>query len=65
MNEILDMSTKIDYGQLIYNIKGPTHPINFGKFGGVICIYNHMKNGGKHYHKQKTNKNILENNKMK
>ena len=45
MEEILEMSIKIDYGQLIYNFKGPTPPINFGKFGGPIYIYNHMKNG--------------------
>ena len=45
MDEILEMSSKIDYGQLIYNFKGPTPPINFGKFGGPIYIYNHMKNG--------------------
>ena len=36
---------KIDFGKLIYNFKGPTHSINFGKFGGPIYIYNHMKNG--------------------
>ena len=26
-------------------MKGQTHPINFGKFGGSIYIHNHMKNG--------------------
>ena len=45
MDEILEMSNKIDYGQLIYNFKGPTRPINIGKFGGPIYIYNHMENG--------------------
>ena len=45
MDEILEMSNKIDYGQFIYNFKGPTRPINLGKFGGPIYIYNHMKNG--------------------
>ena len=45
MDEKLEMSNKIDYGQLIYNFKGPTRLINFGKFGGPIYIYNHMENG--------------------
>ena len=45
MDEILKMSKKIDFGQIIYNFKGPTPPINFGKFGGPIYIYNRMKNG--------------------
>ena len=45
MDEILKMSNKMDFGQLIYNFKGQIRPINFGKFGGPRYIYNHMKNG--------------------
>ena len=45
MDEILKMSSKIDFDNLIYNFKGPTSSINFGKFGGPMYIYGHMKNG--------------------
>ena len=45
MDEILKMSDKIDFDRLIYNFKGPTSSINFGKFGGPVYIYGHMKNG--------------------
>ena len=45
MDEILQMRNKIDFDNLIYNFKGPTSSINFGKFGGPIYIYGHMKNG--------------------
>ena len=45
MNEILEMSNKIDFYHLIYNFKGPTAPINFGKFGCPMYIYGHMKKG--------------------
>ena len=45
MDEILKMSDKIDFDRLIYNFKGPTSSINFGKFGGPTNIYRHMKNG--------------------
>ena len=45
MDEILEMSNKIVYGQLIYDFKGPTRSINFGKFGDPIYNYNHMENG--------------------
>ena len=43
MNEMLKMSNKIDFDKLIYNFKGSTHPVNFGKFGGPVYIYGHMK----------------------
>ena len=43
MDEILEMSDKIDFDCLIYNFKGPTASINFGKFGGPMYIYGHMK----------------------
>ena len=39
------MRNKIDFDNLIYNFKDPTSSINFGKFGGPIYIYGHMKNG--------------------
>ena len=45
LDEILEMSKEIDYNNLVYNFKGPTHPINFGLFRGPIFIYNHIKNG--------------------
>ena len=45
MDEILKMSNKIDFDNLIYNFKGPTSSINFGKFRGPMYIYGHMKNG--------------------
>ena len=44
MDEILNMSGKIDFDSLIYNFKGPTFSIHFGKFGGPMYIYGHMKN---------------------
>ena len=44
MDEILKMSIKIDFDELIYSFKDPTHSINFGKFGGPMYIYNHIKN---------------------
>ena len=45
MHEILKMSNKIDFDRLIFNFKGPTSSINFGKFSGPVYIYGHMKNG--------------------
>ena len=45
MDEILKMSDKIDFHNWIYNFKGPTASMNFGKFGGPMYIYVHMKNG--------------------
>ena len=45
MDEKLKMREKIDFDRLIYNFKGPTSSINFGKFGGAMYIYGHMKNG--------------------
>ena len=44
MDEILKMSDKIGFNNLIYNLKGPTSSINFVKFGGPMYIYGHMKN---------------------
>ena len=45
MDEILKMSDKVDFNNLIYNFKGPTSSIKFGKFGGPVYICGHMKNG--------------------
>ena len=45
IDEILNMRNKIDFDRLIHNFKGSTSSINFGKFGGPIYIYGHMKNG--------------------
>ena len=45
MDEILKMSDKFDFDNLIYIFKWPTSSINFGKFGGLVYIYGHMKNG--------------------
>ena len=45
MDKILKMRDKIDFNNLTYNFKGQTASINFGKFGGPMYIYGHMKNG--------------------
>ena len=45
MDEILKTRGKIDFNNLTYNFKGQTTSINFGKFGGPMYIYGHMKNG--------------------
>ena len=45
MDEIVKISDKDDFDNLIYNFKGPTSSINFGKFGDPMYIYGHMKNG--------------------
>ena len=45
MDEILKMRDKIDFDRLIYNFKGLTSSINFGKFDGPMYIYGHMENG--------------------
>ena len=47
MDEILDMSKEIDYGNLVYNFKGSTPSINFTIFGGPMYTYNQLKNGEK------------------
>ena len=43
MDAILEMNDKIDFGNLIDNFTGPTSSINFGKFGGPMYIYGHIK----------------------
>ena len=44
IDEILEMSRKIDHSNLTYNFKGPTYPISFAKFGGPMYTYNQLKN---------------------
>ena len=41
------MSKKINYGNLVYDFKGQTFPINFVKFEGPMYTYNQLKNGEK------------------
>ena len=45
------MSKEISYGDLVYDFKGPFHSTNFGKYGGPMYIYGHMKMVKKHYNK--------------
>ena len=47
--EIIKMSKEISHGDLGYDFKGPTASINFGKYGGPMYIYGHMKMVKKHY----------------
>ena len=42
------MSKEISHDDLVYDFKGLTHSINFGKYGGPIYSYGHNK---KHYSK--------------
>ena len=46
-DEIVDMSKEVDYGNLVYNFKGSSPPINFTKFGSPMYTYNQLKNGEK------------------
>ena len=41
------MSKKINQGNLVYDFKGSTPPINFTKFEGPMYSYNQLKNGEK------------------
>ena len=47
------MSKEISHGNLVYDFKGPTPSINFGKYGGPIYIYGNMKNGEKTLQQEK------------
>ena len=47
MNEKLKISKEINYGNLVYDFKGPTPSKRFTIFGGPIYTYNQLKNGGK------------------
>ena len=59
MDEILDMSKKIDYHNLVYNFKGLTFSINFTTFGGPMYTYNQFKNGEKNYNKYRKSTKIF------
>ena len=45
MDEMLEMSKEIDYSNLVYHFKGPTHPVNFAIFGDPMYTYDQLKNG--------------------
>ena len=45
MDEILEMSKEIDYSNLVYNFKGPTHPRFFAIFDSPVYTYGQLKNG--------------------
>ena len=47
IDQILEMSKEISHGDLVYDFKDPTSSIIFGKYGGPVYIYGHMKNGKK------------------
>ena len=58
------MSKEISHGDLVYDFKGPTASINFGKYGSTTYIYGHMKNDEKTLQKveeeQKIKKDLRE-----
>ena len=64
MVKILKMSKEISHGDLVYDFKGPTASINFGKYGSTTYIYGHMKNDEKTLQKveeeQKIKKDLRE-----
>ena len=45
MDEILKMSSEIDYKNLVYGFKGPTSSIRFSKFAGPMYTYDQLKTG--------------------
>ena len=45
MYVILEMSKKIDFSNLVYHFKGPTHPVNFAISDGPMYTYNQLNNG--------------------
>ena len=47
MDEILKMSRKINYSNLVYDFQGPTPSIGFTKFGGPMYTCNQLKNSQK------------------
>ena len=46
-DEILNISRKINYHNLVYDFKGPTPSINFPIFGGPMYTYSQLRNGEK------------------
>ena len=51
MNEILKMSKKIDYYNLVYKFKGPNKAISFTKFEGPMYNYDQLTKDHKILHK--------------
>ena len=47
IDEILQMSKEIIHSNLVCDFKGPTPSTNFGKYGGPMYIYHHMKDDEK------------------
>ena len=47
IDEILQMSKEISHSDLVYDFKVPTPSTKFGKYGGTMYIYGHMKDGEK------------------
>ena len=47
MDEIIKMSSEIDYYNLVQKFKGSTKSINFTKFGGLMYTYDQLKKGKK------------------
>ena len=47
IDEILQISKEISHSDLVYDFKGPTPSIKFGKYGGSMYIYGYMKDGEK------------------
>ena len=47
IDQILEMSKKINHSNLVYDFKGSTPLINFMKFEGPMYTYNQLKNGDK------------------
>ena len=45
INDILEMSKEINYGNLVYDFKGPTPSISFTVSRGPMYIYNQLRNG--------------------
>ena len=48
MDEILEMSRKINYSNLVYDFKDATPSLNFAIFGGLMYTYNQLKMAKKH-----------------
>ena len=47
MDEKLEMSSEINFNNLIYYFKGPSPSIIFTEFGDTMYTYNQLKNGDK------------------
>ena len=47
INEILEMSRKINYSNLVYNFKGQNSSISFAEFEGPMYTYDQLKKGDK------------------